>query len=121
VIVRASDSTLVDLNADSVITREVDAFNSEDTVAVRSSGYLTMADRRLWAQYCTYYAETALHAGFVVVHNVFVGADVRGRLRDDIAGLTDAVHAAFLAVTDTVDDDPPTDPLPVLQGDQDGP
>jgi hypothetical protein len=60
-------------------------------------------------------------AGLFLLHSVFIGADVRGRLLLDVADLTDAVHAAFLAVTDTVDDGSPTDPLRVLRGDQDGP
>jgi hypothetical protein len=76
----------------------------------------------MWAQYSSYYSVgTAPGAGVLLLHNLFIGADVRARLRDDIDDLSDTVHSAFLAATDTVDGDAPTSPLPVLSGDDDGP
>jgi hypothetical protein len=118
----ANDWTLRDMSAESVTTRPLVTPCGGSVGAVRSSGYLTLSDRRLWAQYSTYcLASRAPGSGVLLLHNVFVGADVRGWLRNDIAELSDVVHTAFLALTDTVDDDPPTTPMPALEGDHDGP
>ena len=58
--------------------------------------------------------------GVLIEHCIFVDADSRARLRDDIIELSDAVHAAFITMTDTVDDDDPTTPLPVMEVHYDG-
>lgn len=121
-IVQANSSTLLDLQAESVTTRHLAggrrvSCDGGSSVGARSSGYLTLADRRMWAQYSSYYSPgTAPGAGVLLSHNLFIGADVRARLRDDIGDLSDTVHSAFLAATDTVDGDAPTSPLPVLRG-----
>ncbi|WP_284227654.1 hypothetical protein [Mycobacterium antarcticum] len=125
-ITQSNDATLLDLGADSVSTHNLAGARSEGDgkgiAGVRSSGYYTLADRRFWAQYSTYYAnDDARDIGVLLSHSVVVGADVRARLRGDIADLSDAVHSAFLTRADTVDDDAPTTPLPILGGDQDGP
>lgn len=58
--------------------------------------------------------------GVLVEHCLFVDSDSRARLRDDIAELSDAVYAAFLAGIDTVDDDDPAASLPTMEVRRDG-
>lgn len=121
-ILQANAWTLEDFGADGVTTYLLSATEEDRRGAVRSSGYFTLGDRRLWAQYSTYFAAgNAPGASILLLHNLFLGTDDRARLRDDVADLGDAVQAAFSALTDTVDDDPPTTPLPVGKEDQDGP
>jgi hypothetical protein len=86
-----------------------------DISAVRSSGYLSAAGRRIWAQYSTYLAGSPGPGQSVVIeHVVFTDAGCRARLRDDIAELSDTVHEAFLARLDTaVSRDEPDETLEV--------
>ena len=75
----------------------------------------------MWTQITTYVAGSdGPGQGVLVEHVVFVDALVRARLRDDITELGDAVHEAFVAITNTMDDDDPTSPLPILEAHDDG-
>ena len=61
--------------------------------------------RRTWAQYRTYLrAGRPSYDGLLIRHILFVESSRCSKLRDDIAELSDAVHAAFLADVDTVYD-----------------
>jgi hypothetical protein len=98
-----SDCTLRDLDAESVITYSVDAPDSDAVVAVRSSGFLTGNERRIWAQYSTYVASSPTPGGGLLIeHVMIVDAGRRAALRLDIDELTDTVHAAFLDQLATV-------------------
>jgi hypothetical protein len=117
-----ADCTLRDLNASSITSYALAASSQPHIVAVRSSGYFDLVGRRIWGQYSTYLrgAETQ-GEGILIEHCIFVDSDSRARLRDDVTELSDTVHEAFLAMIDTVDDDDPTAPLPVMEVHQDGP
>lgn len=65
--------------------------------AMRSSGYLTLADyTNIWAQYSTYMTGDDTQ-GLLVEHGIFVVSDSQAGLRDDITELSDAVHDAFVS------------------------
>lgn len=114
--------TLDDIDAEGATTFTLTAAAVSDSFAVHSSGYFSVAGRRMWAQYNTYVAVSdAIGDGLLVTHSVFVSAERRAQLRDDVAELSDAVQCAFLSATgDTVDDDVPTSPLPVMEVPRDG-
>jgi hypothetical protein len=114
-----SDCTLRDLDADSITTYTLNAPTDPEVSAVRSSGYLSAAARRIWAQYSTYLAgSVGPDTGIVIEHVVFIDAGCRARLRDDIADLSDAVHEAFLARLDTVVSS--DEPVEAMEVNQDG-
>lgn len=103
--VEYSDCTLRDLAADSITTYPLTAPLVDGIAAVRSTGYVNVAERRAWAQYSTYVrGERAPFDGLLIYQTLVVAADRRTQLRDDIAELGDAVHTAFLAGIATVDD-----------------
>lgn len=121
VVAESNDCTLRGLEAQGITTYPLSALSIPGVCAVRSSGYFTAAGRRLWAQYSTYIA--ASHSpgeGRLIAECIFVDADARARLRDDITELSDGVYAAFLAAIDTVVDADPTTPLPTMEVHHDG-
>lgn len=64
--------------------------------AVRSSGYLTLADQQsIWTQYSTYIAGDDKQ-GLLVEHGIFAVSDRQAGLHNDITELSDAVHDAFV-------------------------
>jgi hypothetical protein len=64
--------------------------------AVRSSGYLTLANQQcIWAQYSCYIAGDDAQ-GLLLEHGIFATLDRQAGLRDDIAELSNAVHDAFV-------------------------
>ena len=116
-----ADCILRDLNADSITTYPLTVPTaSASAEAVRSSGYFTIAGRRLWAQYSTYLASDYAQSQGVLVHQVlFIESEYRADLRDDIADLSDEVHQAFVGLLDTVDSS--NDSLPDVKGNRHGP
>jgi hypothetical protein len=63
--------------------------------AVRSSGYLTLANQQsIWAQYSTYVAGDDTH-GLLVEHGIFAVADHQAHLHNDITELSNAVYDAL--------------------------
>jgi hypothetical protein len=65
--------------------------------AVRSSGYLTLADQQsIWAQYSTYIAGDNTQ-GLLVEHGMFVVSDRQAGLHDDTTKLSSAIHDAFVS------------------------
>jgi hypothetical protein len=65
--------------------------------AVRSSGYLTLANQqRIWAQHSTYIAGDGTQ-GLLIEHGIFAVPDRQAGLHDDIAELGNAVHDAFVS------------------------
>ena len=70
-----------------------------------AGGYVDLVGGRLWAQYSAYIAGSELPArGLLIDHSIFIDSQSRARLRGDIVDLSDAVHGAFLARIDTVED-----------------
>ena len=68
--------------------------------AVRSSGYVTAAGLRMWAQLSTYVEGSNDHGnGRLLEHSLFVTTQRRTKLRGDIAELTQSAHAAFCGST----------------------
>jgi hypothetical protein len=105
-VIEHSDRTLRDLHADSMATYRLDLPSAEGVAAVRSSGYLTAAGRRVWAQYSTYVRnEMQPFDGLLLYQTLVIDSARRAELRDDIGDLSDAVHAAFMADIDTVKDE----------------
>jgi len=93
----ASD-TLCDLGASGITTRRLDVPPVTAVWAVRSSGYLTAAGLRMWAQFSTYIEGSHDRgSGRLLEHSLFVTTQQRTRLRADLTELTDTVHAAFCA------------------------
>jgi hypothetical protein len=85
-----------ELALDAVADAEQAGF-SPTTTAVRSSGYLTLANQqRIWAQYSTYITGDDTQ-GLLVEHGIFAVSDRRAGLRDDITELSNAVHDAFVS------------------------
>jgi hypothetical protein len=65
--------------------------------AIRSSGYLTLADQQsIWAQYSTYIAGDDTQ-GLLIEHGIFSVADCRASLRNDIVELSNALYDAFVS------------------------
>jgi hypothetical protein len=95
------DTTLHDLDAEGIFTYAVTFPPHPGLAAARSSGYVTVAGRSLWARYSTYLhgSLNANHA-LLVQHVVFVDTHSRTRLGPSIGELTDHVERAFLASID---------------------
>lgn len=111
-----NDCTLRGLAAESLTTHQLTVPEGQQACAVRSSGYFTAAGRRMWAQYSTYVmGGSTPSAGSLTLHGLFISADARARLRDDVTELSDAVHDAFLTVADTVNAEAPTIPIPITE------
>ncbi|CAM3793138.1 hypothetical protein H7J08_00760 [Mycobacterium frederiksbergense] len=118
VIITNNDCTLRGLGAESPTTHPLTAPVGAGRCAVRSSGYFTAAGRRMWAQYSTYVTcSDAPDGAWLTLHGLFVSADARTRLRDDVTALSDALHEAFLA---TVNAEASTAPIPVSEAHSDG-
>jgi hypothetical protein len=99
---RRAEHTLRGLAADSVVTTQLADPGRQARIGARSSGYFTLAGRRLWAQCSIYMQEPLLpELGWFIEQVVFVDADSRAWLRDDIDQLTGEVHAAVLDVFDS--------------------
>ena len=65
---------------------------------MRSSGYVTAAALRMWAQFSTYVEGSHDRGnGRLLEHSLFVTTQQRTQLRADLTELTDTVHAAFCA------------------------
>jgi hypothetical protein len=93
-----SADTLRDLRASAIITDQLEVPPASGLWAVRSSGYLTAAGVRMWAQFSTYVEGSDDHGrGRLVEHSLFVTTQRRTQLRADLTELTDTVHAAFCA------------------------
>lgn len=92
--------TLHDLGAEDIETHSLAATQIPGVTAARSSGYVTVAGQRFWAQYSTYVADsTAPGNGRLILHSLFIESGCRATLADDIAQLGNAVHHAFLTPT----------------------
>jgi hypothetical protein len=121
VIAEHNDCTLRGLGAESLTTHQLTVPEGQQACAVRSSGYFTAAGRRMWAQYSTYVMEGSTpSAGSLTLHGLFISADARARLRDDVTELSDAVHDAFLTAVATVNAEAPTIPIPITEAHRHG-
>jgi hypothetical protein len=108
VVTKNNDCTLRGLGAESPTTHPLANPAGVGMCAVRSSSYFTSGGRRMWAQYSTYVAGSDVRDGAsLTLHCVFVSADARTRLRNDVIDLSDEAHEAFLA---TVNADASTTP-----------
>jgi hypothetical protein len=93
----ASD-TLRDLRASGITARHLDVPSVLGVWAVRSSGYVTAAGLRMWAQFSTYVEGSHDRgSGRLIEHSLFVTTQRRTQLRSDLTELTSAAHAAFCA------------------------
>ncbi|MCV7204912.1 hypothetical protein H7J71_23135 [Mycolicibacterium peregrinum] len=116
VVSENNDCTLRGLGGESLTTHMLTAPAGQKVCAVRSTGYFTAAGRRMWAQYSTYVVDGRTPGGsWLALHGLFVSADSRARLRDDVTALSDAVHEAFLTAVVTVNAEAPTMPIPVTE------
>ncbi|MCV7224659.1 hypothetical protein [Mycolicibacterium komossense] len=106
-LIRAvSDGTLSALSADSINTYPLEIPDGASAAAMRSSGYLTVGHRRIWAQFSSYLASARPPAqGLLIEHAIFVDTAHRAALRLDVDDLTAEVHTAFLEQITTVDAD----------------
>jgi hypothetical protein len=96
-----ADCTLRDLDASDITTHVPLASLIRGMTAVRSSGYFTVAGQRLWAQYSTYVAGSAVTGGGrLLQHSLFIDAACRTTLAADIAELTNAVSRGFVSGID---------------------
>jgi hypothetical protein len=90
--------TLCELRASGITTRRLDVPPVPAVWAVRSSGYVTAAGLRMWAQFSTYVEGSHDHGnGRLLEHSLFVTTQRRTQLRADLIELSDTVHAAFCA------------------------
>jgi hypothetical protein len=93
----ASD-TLRDLRASGITTCHLDVPPVPAVWAVRSSGYVTAARLRMWAQFSTYVEGSHDRgSGRLLEHSLFVTTQRRTRLRADLIELTDTIYTAFCA------------------------
>lgn len=92
-----ADCTLRGLGADDITTSTPAASLIPGVTAVRGSGYLTAAGRRVWTQHSVYVVgSNAPGEGRLIQHSLFVDASCQARLADDIAQLSNALQRAFL-------------------------
>ncbi|WP_170092301.1 hypothetical protein [Mycobacteroides abscessus] len=116
VVFENNDCTLRGLGGESLTTHMLTAPAGQKVCAVRSTGYFTAAGRRMWAQYSTYVVDGRTPGGsWLALHGLFVSADSRAGLRDDVTALSDAVHEEFLTAVVTVNAEAPTVPIPVTE------
>ncbi len=67
-----------------------------DVEAVRGTGFVTLANRRVWLQSSFYLAASQQSHEGVLIEQVFVvESDYRARIRDDIADLGDSIQTLF--------------------------
>jgi hypothetical protein len=93
----ASD-TLRDLAASGITIRHLDVLPVSAMWAVRSSGYVTAAGLRMWAQFSTYVEGSHDRGnGRLLEHSLFVATQQCTQLHADLTELTDTVYAAFCA------------------------
>jgi hypothetical protein len=91
-----ADCTLRDLAALGITTHVVQTPPLPGAIAVRSSGYFTVAGLLLWSQYSTYVmGSEAPGQGRLIEQAVFIEAGCQARLGGDVAELTQAVYQAF--------------------------
>lgn len=92
-----ANRTLCELGAEDIETPALAASLIPGVTAVRNSGYVTVASRRVWAQYSTYVAGSeAPGQGMLIEHSLFIESSRRARLTDDITWFSNAVQRAFL-------------------------
>jgi hypothetical protein len=113
-----ADRTLRAGGAQHITTRPLPTPANATMTAVRSSGYLTLANQqRIWAQHSTYIADDDTQ-GLLIEHGVFALPNCQAGLRDDIAELSNAVHDTFVSTMAAPEQDahasnsPGTDNLP---------
>jgi hypothetical protein len=95
-----ADCTLRDLNAEGITTVALATPPTPGATAVRSRGYFTAGERRVWAQYSIYVAGTNTPGqGMLVDQALFIEARYRRRgLWGDIDQLGNAIHIPFLTL-----------------------
>lgn len=88
--------TLNALGASGITIHKLDVPERPDTWAMHSTGYVTAAGLRMWAQFSTYVAGSQqAGCGRLIEHSVFAVTQQRTQLRSDIKELSDSVQAAF--------------------------
>lgn len=88
--------TLHALGASGITIQNLNVAEQPEAWAVRSTGYITAAGLRMWAQFSTYVAGS--HdggGGRLIEHSLFVITQRKSQLRCDIRELSDSVQAAF--------------------------
>ena len=91
--------SLRDLDAQDLSTRMLAMSAIPGVAAERSTGLVTVDDRRIWIQLTNYIAgSNEPHAGLLIVHTLYVAERFRQELVNDVALLTGAVQDTFIAV-----------------------
>ncbi|MCH9730829.1 MAG: hypothetical protein K0U84_14335 [Actinomycetia bacterium] len=108
-IYRNAECSLSDLGAADTTSTILETPAVRGAIAVRSSGYLSVGEMDMWAQYSNYIAGSdAPKRGRLVQHCLFIGSDTQHALTADIAELSDAVYQAFFAEAVTAETKPVT-------------
>jgi hypothetical protein len=92
-----ADYTLRAGGAHDIAIHPVQTPASATMTAIRSSGYLTLANQQsIWAQHSIYIADDDTQ-GLLIEHGIFTVSNRRASLHNDITELTDAVYDTFVS------------------------
>lgn len=91
--------SLRDLDVQDLRTRMLAVPAIAGVAAERSTGLVTMDERRIWIQLSNYVAgSSAPHSGRLIVHSLYVVERFHHQLNDDIAVLTATIQDTFTAL-----------------------